>query len=287
MSPQYPIIDFKRKGHCPILRTESGGDNPMIKNRSMLGTFAAILCAGMMYGCGSKEAEVVCEYVYTDADDGSTDVTIQTAESVVVTNYTLKPRLVTDFQYNPYNPRQISSAFKETYLWVDDGRQVLAGQFIKYDPYGQPESEFLLSPDSVVIAKFLSNGIFTNLPYRRYEYDGDKLALAAQMISQSRIRLELSRDSDEDVWLKLGDIDSINVIFSRDFKSVKAVLPRMRQVNGTHGYEIGFTFIDMPDGDSLLPYIFRWTPTTRQKSIFDKIPASLEKDFALLGHAAQ
>lgn len=250
--------------------------------RSM--SLASIVMALLMWavGCGQREATVVRIYNYQVADDGSTLVAIQAPEGETLATYSVKERLKTEYHYNPYNPMQVAQVTSETYIMMDNGTDSLGLMFTELDPYGTPETIYLIAPDHTAIGEYsFSRGgggrvtrwkpeiLTSRLPCHLYAYDGKELVAAF--------------DAPEDcVGAEVGHKDSTNVILSNDGESIRAVLPRMRVGDGEQVYELGFRFVDRLEGDSLLPYYWNLSPGQQKLTIYDIVPSFAKKDFQRL-----
>jgi len=221
-------------------------------------------------------------FEYQVAADGSTLVTIQTPEGDTLATYSEKARLKTEYNYNPYNPMQIAQAVSETYVTMDDGRDTLGFTLTEFDPYGNPETVYLVAPDNTFIGEYSSSVVreerFTRwepeiltsmLPCNLYAYDGKDLVLVT--------------DAPEGcAGMELGHRDSINVILSSDRGSIRAVLPRLRLRDAERYYEVGFRFVNGLGADSLLPYYLNLGPGPRKLTIYDIVPSFAREDFQKL-----
>jgi len=232
--------------------------------------------------CGQREAKVVRIYEYRVADDGSTLVAIKTPEDDTLATYTEKARLKTDYNYNPYNPMQVAQVMSETYVTIDNGKNMMGSMFTELDPYGSPEAVYLIAPDNTVIGEYSFSVIredrFTRwnpeimtslLPCYLYVYDGKDIVLAS--------------DAPKDcIGKEVGHNDSINVILSSDFGSIRAILPRMRVRDGEQVYEIGFRFVSGLERDRLLPYYWNLNPGQQKLTVYDIVPSFAQEDFQKL-----
>ncbi len=159
--------------------------------RSM--SLASIVMALLMWavGCGQREATVVRIYKYQVADDGSTLVAIQAPEGETLATYSVKERLKTEYHYNPYNPMQVAQVTSETYVMMDNGADSLGLMFTQLDPYGTPETIYLIAPDNTAIGEYSFSRagggrvtrwnpeiLTSRLPCHLYAYDGKELVPA-------------------------------------------------------------------------------------------------------------
>ena len=211
--------------------------------------------------------------------EGAWVMTVRDAAGQELASYEEKSSRTTQFHYADGG---LSSAESETYVTLDDGTRVLTKRVTDFDASETPVSQTLLSPDGRILGRYTLSVeksyrqtswepvlFYTELPFTRHRYDDPNLA-------------EISSHPAGEMGDEVGEVDDINVIFSRDFSGIAGVLPRASlpepvEMDERSFDEVGFTLVREAGADGRLPYldtvvaregeISRWT-----RLIYSKVP---------------
>ncbi|UCC49954.1 MAG: zinc ribbon domain-containing protein, partial [Gemmatimonadota bacterium] len=265
----------------------------------------------------AAEARVVRVYRYAwvgSGKEGHISVTVEDSNGNRLHQYAQKGGLTIRYvRSGPF----VEKTLGETYADVGNGKQVVVNTeaswqtYIDRDRHTRPVRKDTYSPETRTIItsasfvaleydgleekKWANYVLYSKLPCKVYRYDGRELKeikdvpqheWGAELACAQVLQVAIVRELISSIT------DTVNVIFAEDFKSIKAVLPRVKlrdriSHNSFDIVEVGFTLVTVDGKERLLPYIMevptgKWSLDGAQTVVYSRVPEEFQKTFARL-----